>query len=68
MQNYIEIKTRKSIFHIEKQIKNHVNPFSIFAFTKRTKNRIRHNLLSETEQVSLDVRVFDLFCLQILII
>jgi len=47
MKNYIEIKTRKSIFH-----KNHISPFLTFTSTKRTKNRIRHNLLSESEQVS----------------
>jgi len=61
MQNYIEKNTRKSTFHIfffVKQIKNHVRPFSTFVSTKGTKNRIRHNLLSESEQVSLNLRVF----------
>jgi len=68
MQNFIEKKRCKSIFHtffFEKQIKNHASPFSTFIFTKRTKNCIRHNLLSESERVSLDLTYFfDLFCLK----
>jgi len=51
-------------FFFEKQIKNHVSPFSTFISTTRTKNRVRHNLLSESEQVSLDLRVFYLLCLK----
>jgi len=60
MQNYIK-KARKFIFHIfflRKTNQNHVSPFSTFISTKRIKNSIRRNLLSESEQVSLDLRAF----------
>jgi len=60
MQNYIEKKRSPYfiLFCFEKQIKIHVSPFTTFISTKRSQNRIRHNLLSESEQVSLDLRVF----------
>jgi len=58
-------KTHKSTFHnffFDKQIKNPVRPFLTFISTKHTKNRIRHNLVSESEQVSLELRVFWFVC------
>jgi len=58
MQNYIEKKTRKSIFHIFLLRKTNQEPRkSIFNFYFY-KTYQHHNLLSETEQLSLDLRVF----------